>query len=116
MFSKRLKELRLSKSLLQEDIGNYLGISSQSVSKWENGLSEPDIETQKKLADYFNVSLDYLLGREYKDEEYQELHNQVFNNPDLKIFFDKTKDLSKEDLKWVLALVEKVQEEHDRNN
>ena len=59
----RLKELRLSKGLTQSEIAKVIGYSSLSYARYEKGEREPDISTLCKLADYFNVSVDYLLGR-----------------------------------------------------
>ena len=50
--------------LTQKDVGEYIGISSQAVSKWENGQSEPDIATLCKLAELYKVSVDELVGKE----------------------------------------------------
>ena len=58
-----LKELRKSRKLLQKDLARYLQVAESTYSYWEQGKFEPDTETLKKLADYFNVSVDYLLGR-----------------------------------------------------
>ena len=63
MLGKRIKELREQKGLLQKEIANLLGISQQAVARWENGQTEPDSETLAKLAEIFNCSVDYLLGR-----------------------------------------------------
>lgn len=60
---QRLKELRMSKGLSQQSLANYIGISKSSVNMYERGEREPGIETQEALADYFNVDLDYLVGR-----------------------------------------------------
>ncbi|GBF33572.1 HTH-type transcriptional regulator xre [Desulfocucumis palustris] len=62
-FGKRLRELREEKGLRQEDIGKYLHIGKSAVSQWENGIRMPDSYTINKLADYFNVTVDYLIGR-----------------------------------------------------
>lgn len=59
----RLKELRTSQNLKQKDIAEALGISVQAYSNYENGNREPDLETLNNLANYFKVSVDYLLGR-----------------------------------------------------
>jgi HTH-type transcriptional regulator, competence development regulator len=63
MFPKRLKALRLQKKLTHQDMADFLGITRQGYSKYENGQSQPDIETINKLAEFFNVTTDYLLGR-----------------------------------------------------
>ena len=66
-FGQRLSRLRKEKGLTQEDIASRITISPQAVSKWENGNSEPDLDTLNKLADILNCSVDSLLGREEKD-------------------------------------------------
>lgn len=63
MFGKRLKELRLSRGLNQSTVAAYLGVSQQAVGNYEAGKREPDTEALQRLATYFDVSLDYLLGR-----------------------------------------------------
>lgn len=116
MFSKILRKLRRDKDVTQEQLAEYLNISKQAVSKWETGNSQPDMEMQIKLAKYFDVTIDYLLGRNIKDDEYMELYNQVYNDPNLKIMFDQVKDLSKDELRWVLGIVKQVKDDHEKNN
>lgn len=60
----RLKEVRKSKGLTQQDVATYVGISQNNYSYWENGKVKIDNDSIKKLADLFNVSVDYLLGRD----------------------------------------------------
>lgn len=59
----RLKELREEKGLKQSDLGNILGYSQNAISKWELSKTEPKIKDLIALADYFDVSIDYLLER-----------------------------------------------------
>lgn len=59
----RLKELRLAKGMTQSEVAKVIGYSSLSYSRYEKGEREPDISTLCKLADFFEVSVDYLLGR-----------------------------------------------------
>ncbi len=56
-----LKQLRKERNLTQEDLAECLGVSPQTVSKWENNLSMPDISCLPVLADYFGITLDALL-------------------------------------------------------
>ena len=58
----RLKELRKLKKATQDDVAKYLGISRPAYTAYEAGKREPDDETKIKLANYFNVTVDYLLG------------------------------------------------------
>ena len=57
-----LKKYRLQKELTQEDVADYLGITAQSVSKWERGESYPDITLLPALANIFETSVNLLLG------------------------------------------------------
>ena len=59
----KLLELRKEKDVRQIDIANMLKVSKQCYSNYEKGLREPDFATLQKLADYFEVSVDYILGR-----------------------------------------------------
>ena len=64
MFPKILKDLRKSKKINQAELGEALGMSQATITLWENGKRIPDIDMLCKIADYFNVTTDYLLGRE----------------------------------------------------
>lgn len=73
----RIAELRKAAKISQSALGKIVGAAQNTVCNWENGNREPDFETIQKLADYFHVSVDYLLGRddtkndpatEYSDE------------------------------------------------
>ena len=61
---EQLKILRLSHKLTQQEIANILGVDRTTYVKYETGKSEPTFETLVRLADYFGVSTDYLLGNE----------------------------------------------------
>ncbi|MFS9335227.1 helix-turn-helix domain-containing protein [Streptococcus peroris] len=63
VFSKRLKELRKEKKLTQKEIAEQIGIKRNTYSDWETGKNEPNFENLIKLADFFEVSLDWLFGR-----------------------------------------------------
>lgn len=66
MFAKRIKYLRQTKELNQVQLSEKLGVAKQSVSNWENDNIMPSVEMLEKIADFFNVSTDYLLGRDSK--------------------------------------------------
>lgn len=59
-----LKELRIKAGISQIAVAQALGISRQAYNYYENGKRDPDTEMIKRIAEYFNVSTDYLLGRE----------------------------------------------------
>ena len=62
-FNERLKLLRRESGLSQQDFAKQLGTSKSSVNMYERGEREPGIETLEAIADYFNVDMDYLLGK-----------------------------------------------------
>ncbi len=62
-FANRLKELRKEKNTGQLELANYLSVARNTISNWEQEIAEPDIELLSKISAYFNVSVDYLLGR-----------------------------------------------------
>ena len=79
----RLTELRKAKHITQIDLANLIGVSFQTISKWENGVTMPDISVLPTLADYFQISVDELLGL-------KPLENEVYlsENTDSNVFWD----------------------------
>ena len=63
MLDKRIRQLRIEWGINQKQLGDAVGVSKQSVSNWENGNIMPSIDLLIRLADFFGVSADYLLGR-----------------------------------------------------
>ena len=63
MFGDNLSLLRKEKNMEQMLLAKVLGMSQQTISRWENNVVEPDIKSLIKIADYFDVTTDYLLGR-----------------------------------------------------
>lgn len=63
MIGIRIKQLRKENGLTQSELGNKLGVIKQTISSWENGISNPSNETVAAMATIFNVSTDYLLGK-----------------------------------------------------
>lgn len=62
-FPERLKELRCSNNLTMEMLGNEIGSTRGTISNFENGYKKPSLDILIRIADYFNVSIDYLIGR-----------------------------------------------------
>ena len=67
MIGSRIKDLRKGKKMSQSDLGKIIGVSQTTVTAWETGRAEPSSAYISKLADFFNVSADYLLGRPEKN-------------------------------------------------
>lgn len=71
---QRIKQLRQEKGFSQRSLAEQLGVSQQSINKYENHNIEPDIATLQQIADVFSVSIDYLVG--YSDERLPVIVNQ----------------------------------------
>jgi len=63
MFSERLRRLRRERGISQERLADAVSVSGGAVGNWEAGIRRPDHVMLQRLADFFNVSTDYLLGR-----------------------------------------------------
>ena len=64
MLAYQMKQLRHQKGLTQQQLADYLHVSKGTVGMWETGRREPNTEILSELADFYGVSVDYLLGRE----------------------------------------------------
>lgn len=62
-FPERLKSLRKDRNMLQQDLANQLKVSKSTVSGWEVGRNQPDYDILIELSVFFEVSVDYLIGR-----------------------------------------------------
>ncbi|WP_418419343.1 helix-turn-helix domain-containing protein [Blautia sp.] len=100
-------KLRDEKGVKDADVAKATGITKSTFSDWKNGRSKPKDEKLLKIAEYFEVTLDYLrTGEEpsqpdgyYLNGETAEMAQRLFENKDLRILFDAAKDASPEDLK-----------------
>ncbi|SHH32499.1 DNA-binding transcriptional regulator, XRE-family HTH domain [Anaerosphaera aminiphila DSM 21120] len=96
--SERLQKLRKENNLSQEELANKLELSRQAISKWESGITSPDIKNIIKLSEIYGVSTDYiLLGRENNNESIKD-KNEDFISQDIPIKSKKKKSV----LSWVL--------------
>lgn len=110
-FKDRLKELRKRKGLSQVTLAEKLGLSKSTIGAYETGDISPSLEALNLIADFFNVDINYLLGKEdgstyYLDPEAAELANEIANRSELKVLFDATRDISKEDIEVVIRMLE----------
>ena len=64
IFATRLRELRTEKKLSMKNLAKQINTTDTAISNWENDINEPKISYLKKIAEYFDVSCDYLLGLE----------------------------------------------------
>ncbi len=96
----KLKDLRTKKGLSQEELGKILGVSGQTILNWENSIHSPNVEQLIKLATYFDVSIDYLVGLKNENK----IKNEIMND---------LKEYSKEEL---LRIIESYFDEILKNN
>ncbi|EOB4980271.1 helix-turn-helix domain-containing protein [Listeria monocytogenes] len=99
MFSKRLSELRKKKGFSQYKLADELGFSRGQVANYEQGTREPDYQTLLKIAEFFNVSTDYLLGRDDNN-----LADTIAAHID--------SNASEEDIKEILVYIEEKRKEY----
>ena len=79
-FNTRLRELRLSVDMSQNEFAKALGLSKSSVNMYERGEREPGIATLEAIADFFNVDMDYLLGKSDCRNRYLESLGVLYDN------------------------------------
>lgn len=94
-FGENLKNLRKQKNLTQERLAEFLGVSFQTVSKWERGDTYPDITTLPEIASFFRISVDDLLGvnRAENEKEIIEKLREYDNLTDEKLMWELVREL-----------------------
>lgn len=102
-FKDILKELRESGGLSQKELASKLHLSGTSVALYETGKRNPSRETMELIADYFNVSMDYLRGKEcgsvyYLKPETAQIAKDIESSPTLLELFRCARNASPEDL------------------
>ena len=94
-FGHRLRKLRLEQNMIQEDLSKELNVSRATIGRYETNDRFPDKDILNKIADTFNVSLDYLLGRSkirIWDTISKENSHKLYDNTNNNIFVDITKE------------------------
>jgi len=103
----RLKQLREERNITRKELSNLMNITYSSLSKYETNERFPEKELLVRLADYFDVSLDYLLGRSNARKTNEPL-NSAFHSI-------STEGLEEKDIEMVKAMVERLKESHNSN-
>lgn len=115
-FKSMLKYLRVRAGLTQSELADRLDISASSVAMYETGKREPNFELLESIADYFNVDMNFLLGKEeprekeeyYINAEARELAQFLYENPEYKILFDASRKVKPEDIEFVKQMIDKM--------
>ena len=111
--AERLKELRIQRGYSQSALAKALHVSKSTISMIEVGYRKPSVEVLEMIADFFNVDIDYLMGKEtgstyYMAPEAAEMAQELFSRPELKVLFDASKNASKEDIEAVAAILDRM--------
>lgn len=98
-----------------------LGVSRSTIGMYETGARKPDSEMLEKIADMFNIDIDYLLGRTqkttllpetigkyYLNDETARIAQQIYDDPDLHALFDAAKDAKPEDMQLAADLLKRL--------
>ena len=118
-FKERLRELRQQRGYSQEELAKQLGLSKSAISMYERGARTPDFETMELLADFFNVDMNYILGKEmcstyYIKPEAAEAAKELYERDELRVLFDAARDVSEEDIRYVATLLEKLKQKEGK--
>lgn len=108
MKGQRLKELREEKGLKQSELAKILNISSSSVGMYETDRREPDDDLKLEIANYFNVSVDYLMGKTNKR------NSAISHDNEFIAFYEGYKDLEDEDKEVIQATINALKKKKNK--
>lgn len=118
--AKNIRKYRLARNLGQEDVAEMLGYKSYTtIQKWESGISEPSISKLHELATIFNVSINNLVKGDveedsyYLDPEVAQMAQELQSDPELRLLFNASRKVAKEDVEKVKALLELMKKEEN---
>lgn len=110
--AEKIKNLRKSKKITQEQLAQIIGVERSSIGKYETG-TQPSTDIIARIADYFGVTTDYLLGRDtpapaVKDEdaELTEYLEELKTRPEMRMLFSLSKGATKKDVEDAVRIIE----------
>lgn len=97
-------------------VAKETGISQTTFSNWKSGRSTPKADALQKIADYFGVTVDYLMNGEekvrgetyYLDDDAREIAQFMFENPEYKVLFDASRRVKKSDIEFVKEMIDRM--------
>ena len=115
----RIKHLRERNNISQKDFANKIGVSNTVLSRYESGDRKPDYDTLQLIADFFEVSTDYLLGRTdttaLTPQEQAEQEFQAFiNDPELGVWYKELPKSDEEELRKLRTIWEMIKSEKNK--
>jgi DNA-binding protein len=121
VFAKNLSNLLARNKKTQADLVADLRLNKSTVSTWVNGTKMPRMNKIEQLANYFGVEKSDLIEDKsdtneqyYNDSSVSEYAQAIKDNPDLRILFDASKDMSKDDIDFVVDLIDKLKKRERR--
>ncbi|MEE0106664.1 MAG: helix-turn-helix transcriptional regulator [Lachnospiraceae bacterium] len=117
-FDKILRLLRGEKEMSQQELADALGISKSAINMYERGERQPNFETLEAIADFFNVDIDYLLGRTtkttkiikpqsdsgyYLNQDTAQYADFLLHHPEYQVLFDASRKVKPEDIEKALT-------------
>ncbi|MBS6432811.1 helix-turn-helix domain-containing protein [Enterococcus raffinosus] len=108
MFAQQLKKLRKrTPHLTQMDMAKELGVAKTTYASYEQGKRTPDIEMQNRIADFFNVTLDYLHGREQKSS---------FSTKQMTVAAHIDDEVTEEQMEDILSYIDFIKQKHAKKD
>lgn len=101
---KNLKFLRTKQNLSQQELANILHVSQQSIYKYENGITTPDVNTLIDMAEYFHTSIDYLVGYSTIPHKIEPVTETSLNKQELAVI-ENYRKLSTKNLTLIETLI-----------
>jgi transcriptional regulator with XRE-family HTH domain len=116
----RIKYLRERHNISQIEFAKKIGVSNAVLSRYESGDRKPDYDILNKIADYFGVSVDFLLGRtdnpdplRKKNDDEKEFHAFI-NDPDLQVWYKELPKSDEEELRKLRTIWEMIKSENKK--
>ncbi|WP_277301168.1 helix-turn-helix domain-containing protein [Veillonella montpellierensis] len=112
-----IRELRKNNGLTMKEVAKRVGVSEATISRWESGqIANMKRDKIALLADTLHINPSDILGIDeyrqgyYTDPEVAEYANKLKNNPDMRLLFDAAEDMSKDDIDFVVNMIDKLKQ------
>lgn len=126
MLKDKIRELRKERGMTQKEVAERLGIGGSTMTMYETGRREPNMETLIKIADFFDVSTDYLLGKTNARNEKEVISRALVDDPelynfwkklsereDLQLLFKQTRNMDPKDIRTIIRIIKAIEDEED---
>lgn len=110
----RIKGLRKENNISQKEFAAKMGVSNVVLSRYESDERKPDYDVLQQIADYFEVTLDYLLGRTDEPANDEEAFQAFINDPELGIWYRDLPKSSEEELQKLRAIWDVIKNEREK--